>query len=258
MARHTAPPRQLPLSGEGAWASLCARSGPNLPQPVHTLPQWTAAAMESMGGTARPEYIPPSCMNDCYVWLVAQLYLPPPDSIFVIAPSPTTTDPSATATSAATTFVASSSPDATEGSADHFSAPAPPAAEDTTATDAPTTETPTAPRPPPFHVPEAAEDGALAASSSPGVALDTAGGVTAAAASVTETDLDVKTDLTPAVTAPPTADDTTATAPAAQADHADGGRPRKRRRKRESPAETARRRQRLQAYAPLLPQPGRS
>ena len=86
MARHTGLPRQLPLSGEGAWASSCARSGPNLPQPVHTLPQWTAAAMESMGGTACPEYIPPSCINDYNVWLVAQLYLPPPDSIFVIAP----------------------------------------------------------------------------------------------------------------------------------------------------------------------------
>ena len=86
MARHTGLPRQLPLSGEGAWASSCARSGPNLPQPVHTLLQWTAAAMESMGGAACPEYIPPSCINDYNVWLVAQLYLPPPDSIFVIAP----------------------------------------------------------------------------------------------------------------------------------------------------------------------------
>ena len=76
MARHTGLPRQLPLSGEGAWASSCARSGPNLPQPVHTLLQWTAAAMESMGGAACPEYIPPSCINDYNVWLVAQLYLP--------------------------------------------------------------------------------------------------------------------------------------------------------------------------------------
>ena len=42
--------------------------------------------MESMGGAACPEYIPPSCINDYNVWLVAQLYLPPPDSIFVIAP----------------------------------------------------------------------------------------------------------------------------------------------------------------------------
>ena len=42
--------------------------------------------MESMGGTACPEYIPPSCVNDYNVWLVAQLYLPPPDSSFIIAP----------------------------------------------------------------------------------------------------------------------------------------------------------------------------
>ena len=64
MARHTGLPRQLPLSGEGAWASPCARSGPNPPQTVHTLPQWTAAAMESMGGTACPEYLPPPSLND--------------------------------------------------------------------------------------------------------------------------------------------------------------------------------------------------
>ena len=51
------------------------------------------------------------------------------ESHFSTTPPLTTADPSATATSAATTFVASSSPDATEGSADHFSAPAPPAAE---------------------------------------------------------------------------------------------------------------------------------
>ena len=74
--------------------SSCARSGPGLPQPVHTLPQWTAAAMESMGGTACPEYIPPPCINDYNVWLVvAQLHLPPPGSIFIIAPSNIHTSP---------------------------------------------------------------------------------------------------------------------------------------------------------------------
>ena len=86
MASHTGLPWQPPLSGEGAWASSCVRSGPNPPQPVRTLPQWTAAAVESMGGTASPGYIPPSCINDYNVWLVAQLYLPPPDSIFIVAP----------------------------------------------------------------------------------------------------------------------------------------------------------------------------
>ena len=126
-------------------------------------------------------------------------------------PPLTTADPSATATSAATTLVASSSPDATEGSADHFSAPAPPAARDITATDASTTETPTAPPPPPFHVPDGDTDGALAASASPGGALGTADGVTADAASAAETGTDVDTDPVPAVTAPPTAGDTTAT-----------------------------------------------
>ena len=62
-----------------------------------------------------------------------------------------------------------------------------------------------------FHVPEGAKDGALAASSPPGVALGTADGVTAAAASATETDPDAEMDPVPAVTAPSTADDTTAT-----------------------------------------------
>ena len=123
-----------------------------------------------------------------------------PDSHLSTTPPLTTADPSATATSAATTFVASSSPDANEGSADHFSAPAPPATRDTTATDEPTTETPTVPPPPPFHVPEGAKDDALAASSPPGVALNAADGVTAAATSATDT------DPVPAVTAPPIAE----------------------------------------------------
>ena len=101
------------------------------------------------------------------------------------------------------TLVASSSPDATEGSADHFSAPAPPAADDTTVTAPSTTETPTAP--PPLHVLVGAKDGTLAASSSPGVALDTADGVTAAAASTStaNTGLDIDTDPVPGVIAPP-------------------------------------------------------
>ena len=145
------------------------------------------------------------------------------ESHFSTTPPLTTADPSATATSPATAFVASSSPDATEGSADHFSAPTPPAARDTTATDAPTTETPTAPPLPPFHVPEGAKDGALTASSSPSVALDTADGVTTAAASsypdvtagtatdgptagaasAADDDMGVDTDPVPAVTVPP-------------------------------------------------------
>ena len=86
------------------------------------------------------------------------------------------------------TFVASPSPDATGGSADHFSTPAPPAARDTTTTDESTSETSTAPPPPPFHVPEDANDGALAASVSPNVVLGT------------------DTDPVPAETAPPTAE----------------------------------------------------
>ena len=64
------------------------------------------------------------------------------ESHFSTTPSLTTADPSATAASATTTFVASSSPGATEGSADHFSAPAPPTADNTTATGASTTEAP--------------------------------------------------------------------------------------------------------------------
>ena len=86
------------------------------------------------------------------------------------------------------TFLASPSPDATGGSADHFSTPAPPAARDTTTTDESTSETPTAPPPLPFHVPEDANDGALAASVSPNVVLGT------------------DTDPVPAETAPPTAE----------------------------------------------------
>ena len=109
----------------------------------------------------------------------------------------------AMATSAATTLVASSSPDATEGSADHFSAPAPPAARDTTATGASTTETPTAPPPSPFHVPAGAKDGALAASSSPDATVGIAHGATAAAASsAADTGMGVDTDPIPAVIAP--------------------------------------------------------
>ena len=147
------------------------------------------------------------------------------ESHFSTTPSLTTADPSATAASAATTFVASSSPDATEGSADHFSAPAPPAAENTTTTDASTTETPTSPPPPPFYVHEGAKDGALAASSSPGVALGATDGATAAAASscldvavgtnadgptadvasAADDDMGVDTGPVPAVTAPPNA-----------------------------------------------------
>ena len=65
--------------------------------------------------------------------------------------------------------------------------------------------------PPPFHVPEDAEDATPAASSSPGVALGTADGVTAATTSATETDPDVETDPVPAATAPPNTGDTTAT-----------------------------------------------
>ena len=121
-------------------------------------------------------------------------------------PPLTTADPSATATSAATTLVASSSPDATEGTADHFSAPAPPAADDdTTATAASTTATPAVP--PPLHVSVGAKDGTPAASSSPNVALGTTDGVTAAAASTADTGLDVDTDHpVPVVTAPPRAE----------------------------------------------------
>ena len=124
------------------------------------------------------------------------------ESHFSTTPSLTTADPSATATSAATTFVASSSPDATEGSADHFSAPAPPAARDTTATGASTTETPAVPPLPPFHVPADAADAAPAASSSPGVALGADDGVTAVAAFAAGTCIDVDTDLIPTVVAP--------------------------------------------------------
>jgi len=50
--------------------------------------------MESMGGTANPEHIPPSCVNDCNVRLVAQLYLLPPGSAFIIAPITYTPAPS--------------------------------------------------------------------------------------------------------------------------------------------------------------------
>ena len=42
--------------------------------------------MESMGGTTCPEYLPPSSLNEYNVSLVAQLYLPPPGSIFVVTP----------------------------------------------------------------------------------------------------------------------------------------------------------------------------
>ena len=106
-------------------------------------------------------------------------------------PARTTADPSATVAPVATTLVASSSPEVTEGSTGHFSAPAPPAPGDATTTDASATGTSAAPPPPPFHVPAGAKDGAPAASSSPGVALGTADGVTAVAASATDADLDV-------------------------------------------------------------------
>ena len=129
---------------------------------------------------------------------------------------------SATATSAATTFVASPSPDATGGSADHFSAPAPPTVRDTTATDASTTETPTVPPLPPFHVPAGANDGTPAASSSPGVALGVADGVMAVAASATEADLDVET-------APPAVDMDTWTSASAVTDDTAPARKRKQR-----------------------------
>ena len=56
--------------------------------------------------------------------------------------------------------------------------------------------------PPPFHVPADAANAAPAASSSPGVALGAADGVTAVAASATDTCIDVETDLIPAVVAP--------------------------------------------------------
>ena len=108
------------------------------------------------------------------------------ESHFPTTPPLTTADPLATATSAATSLVTSSSPDATENTADHSSAPTPPAADDTTATAPPITETPTFP--PPLHVPVGAKDGTPAASSSPDVALGTADGVMAAAASAAETD----------------------------------------------------------------------
>ena len=87
------------------------------------------------------------------------------------------------------------------------------------------TETPTAPPPPPFHVPEGAKDGALAAPTPPRVTLDaadrataaaassspdaTAGtatdGPTADAASAADDDMGVDTDPIPAVTALPNA-----------------------------------------------------
>ena len=76
--------------------------------------------------------------------------------------------------------------------------PPPPRGRRHTTTAASTTETPTVP--PPLHVPVGAKDGALAASSSPGVALGTADGVTAPAASATETDPDVDTNPVPAAT----------------------------------------------------------
>ena len=103
----------------------------------------------------------------------------------------TTADPSATVAPVATTLVASSSPEVTEGSTGHFSTPVPPAPGDATTTDASATGTSAVPPPPPFHVPADAVDTAPAASSSPGVALGAADGVTAVAASATETDPDV-------------------------------------------------------------------
>ena len=164
-------------------------------------------------------------------------------------------------------MVASSSPDATEGTADHFSAPAPPAADDTTATVPSTTETPTAP--PPLHVPAGAKGGTPAASSSPGMARGTADGVTAAAASTANAGLDIDTDpvpefIAPPVTAPPAVDvdtgtrastvdgtaqsdaipasaDTSAAADDARGPAASGGRRRKR---KHAPAITGRRQRR--------------
>ena len=166
-------------------------------------------------------------------------------------------------------MVASSSPDAIKGTADHFSAPAPPAADDTAATDASTTTTETPTVPPPFHVHEGVKDGALAASTSPGVALDTADGVTAAAASTANAGLDIDTDpvpefIAPPVTAPPAVDvdtgtrastvdgtaqsdaipasaDTSAAADDARGPAASGGRRRKR---KHAPASTGRRQRR--------------
>jgi len=115
----------------------------------------------------------------------------------------TTADPSATvAHDVATTLVASPSPEVTEGSTGHLSTPVPPAPGDATTTDASATGTSAAPPPPPFHVPADAVDAAPAASSSPGVALGAADGVTAVAASATDTCIDVDTDLIPAVVAP--------------------------------------------------------
>ena len=96
-------------------------------------------------------------------------------------PARTTADPSATVAPVATTLVASPSPEVTAGSTGHFSTPVPPAPGDATTTDASATGTSAAPPPPPFHVPADAVDAAPAASSSPGVALGAADGVTAAA-----------------------------------------------------------------------------
>ena len=86
MASHTGLPRQPPHLGRRSVGGIMhalgtqslslythCRSGP--PRP------WKAC-----GGAANPEYIPPSCINDCNVRLVAQLYLPPLDSIFGIVP----------------------------------------------------------------------------------------------------------------------------------------------------------------------------
>ena len=114
----------------------------------------------------------------------------------------TTADPSATVAPVATTLVASSSPEVTEGSTGHFSTPVPPAPGDATTTDASATGTSAAPPPPPFHVPADAEDAAPAASSSPGVALGAADGVTAVAASAADTGMMLTRISIPAVVAP--------------------------------------------------------
>ena len=140
----------------------------------------------------------------------------------------------------------------------HFSAPAPPAAGDTTTTDVSATETPTAPPPPPFHVPADAEDTAPAASSSPGVALGTANGVTTIATSeVTDVTADESV-----VTADGAADDAHASASAYTTDmgvgmvatsSATAARKRKGRSKQTRVAQNARKRQRVAAL-PLTTQ----
>ena len=103
-------------------------------------------------------------------------------------------------------------------SASHSSVATPPAADDATSTTTPAATT-------------------LAASSSPDVAVSTADGAMATAASAADTGMDVNTDPSPAVIAPPTtehissfllrirrrtADDATSSSPDATEDNADG------------------------------------